>query len=50
MGQVIGNRYEIQQELGAGGMGTVFLGVDKQSQAKVAIKQLKKELAKRCGI
>jgi serine/threonine protein kinase/tetratricopeptide (TPR) repeat protein len=44
MGQVIGNRYEIQQELGAGGMGTVFLGVDRQSQANVAIKQLKKEL------
>jgi serine/threonine protein kinase/tetratricopeptide (TPR) repeat protein len=45
MGQVIGNRYEIQQELGAGGMGTVYLGIDRQSQASVAIKQLKKELA-----
>jgi serine/threonine protein kinase/tetratricopeptide (TPR) repeat protein len=43
--QIIGNRYEIHQELGVGGMGTVFLGLDKQTQAKVAIKQLKKELS-----
>jgi serine/threonine protein kinase len=45
MGQTLANRYEIQEELGAGGIGIVFLGLDKQTQALVAIKQLKRELA-----
>jgi serine/threonine protein kinase len=45
MGQRIVNRYEIQAELGAGGMGTVFRGMDTQTAQTVAIKQLKKELA-----
>lgn len=45
MGQVIGERYEIIAEIGAGGMGTVFRGLDHQSGQPVAIKQLKQELA-----
>jgi predicted ATPase len=44
MGQLIANRYEIQTEIGAGGMGTVYLGLDRQTGSKLAIKQLKAEL------
>jgi predicted ATPase/predicted Ser/Thr protein kinase len=43
--QIIGNRYQIEQELGAGGMGTVYRGLDKQSGDSVAIKKLKPQLS-----
>jgi serine/threonine protein kinase len=43
--QPIGNRYTIQQELGSGGMGTVYLGLDTVTQQNVAIKQLKADVA-----
>ncbi|MGB1288019.1 MAG: serine/threonine-protein kinase, partial [Aggregatilineales bacterium] len=42
--KIIGERYELQQEIGMGGMGAVFLGVDTVTQEKVAIKQLKPEV------
>lgn len=42
---MIGNRYQIQEQIGAGGMGTVFRGVDMQTSAPVAIKLLKAEAA-----
>jgi serine/threonine protein kinase len=41
---LIGN-YKIEEELGAGAMGTVYRGVDTRNQDRVAIKQLKTELA-----
>jgi serine/threonine protein kinase/predicted ATPase len=44
MGQTIGNRYEIERELGEGGMGTVYSGIDTQTRTKVAIKKLKTTL------
>ena len=40
----IANRYEILDELGKGGMGTVYRGLDTQSQQTIAIKQLKPEV------
>lgn len=42
---MIGNRYEIQEQVGTGGMGTVFRGVDVQSSTPVAVKLLKAEAA-----
>jgi serine/threonine protein kinase/tetratricopeptide (TPR) repeat protein len=41
--KLIGNRYEIQEQIGAGGMGTVYRGVDTQTGAAVAIKALNTE-------
>jgi serine/threonine protein kinase len=38
-------RYKIEEELGAGGMGTVYRGIDTHTQKTVAIKQLKSEIA-----
>lgn len=38
---VIGGRYLIEREIGAGGLGTVFLGLDQQNQQAVAIKELR---------
>ena len=46
IGKTIGNRYFLQQEIGAGGMGSVFLGQDIQQKQQVAIKHLKPELAR----
>jgi serine/threonine protein kinase/predicted ATPase len=43
--KIIGERYTLQNQLGAGGMGTVYLGRDVRSQQMVAIKQLKSEIA-----
>jgi predicted ATPase len=41
--QIIGGRYSIQIEIGSGGMGTVYRGVDNTNQQIVAIKALKSE-------
>jgi serine/threonine-protein kinase len=41
---LIGDRYQIDTELGAGAMGTVYKGVDTTTQKVVAIKHLKPEL------
>src|SRR5262245_41055842 len=38
--RTIGQRYQIQQELGQGGMGTVYRGLDTQTGTQVAIKNL----------
>jgi serine/threonine-protein kinase len=43
-GTVLANRYEIRQQLGAGGMGVVYRAFDKELQETVAIKTLKPEL------
>ncbi|HRF96829.1 MAG TPA: protein kinase, partial [Aggregatilineales bacterium] len=41
---IIGTRYEVQKQIGVGGMGTVYKGLDKQTGTVVAIKQLKPEV------
>jgi HAMP domain-containing protein len=43
-GSVLANRYEIRQQLGAGGMGVVYRAFDRELQEPVAIKTLKPEL------
>jgi hypothetical protein len=42
VGQIVGN-YQIQSLIGAGGMGTVYLGVHRSLPRKVAIKVLRRE-------
>ena len=42
---VLGDRYRIERELGAGGMATVYLAEDLRHHRQVAIKVLKPELA-----
>jgi len=46
---VIGDRYEIERELGAGGMATVYLAKDVRHQRNVAIKVLRPDLAVMLG-
>jgi len=46
VGDVLDGRYQLTQILGEGGMGTVFAAVDKKSQAPVAIKTLRRDLAR----
>lgn len=41
--QTIANRYILEHELGAGGMGIVYRGLDTQTNLPVAIKQLKQD-------
>lgn len=41
---LIADRYVLQEELGAGGMGTVYKGLDTRTDTPVAIKQLKPDL------
>ncbi len=41
----LGERYQIERELGQGGMATVYLAADVRHQRKVAIKVLRPELA-----
>jgi serine/threonine-protein kinase len=43
-GSVLANRYEIRQQLGAGGMGVVYRAFDRELQESVAIKTLRPEL------
>jgi serine/threonine-protein kinase len=43
-GSVLAGRYEIRQQLGAGGMGVVYRAFDRQLKEPVAIKTLKPEL------
>ena len=43
VGQVLANRYEIKEVLGAGGMGVVYRAWDRDLQEQVAIKTLKTE-------
>jgi eukaryotic-like serine/threonine-protein kinase len=45
----VAGRYEIERELGHGGMATVFLATDLKHKRKVAIKVLKPELAAAVG-
>lgn len=40
---LINNRYQLLEKIGAGGMGMVFKGVDSRTQRPVAIKQLRLE-------
>ncbi|NIR76409.1 MAG: serine/threonine protein kinase, partial [Gemmatimonadetes bacterium] len=42
-------RYEVERELGAGGMATVFLAEDTKHHRKVAVKVLRSELATELG-
>lgn len=42
---VIGDRYEVQRKLGAGGMGSVYLAHDRQHRRDVAVKFLASHLA-----
>jgi serine/threonine protein kinase/tetratricopeptide (TPR) repeat protein len=41
--RLIGGRYQILHAVGEGGMGTVYLGIDTQTQTQIAIKSLKAE-------
>lgn len=43
-GTVIGEKYRIEGRLGVGGMATVYLGVDLETDTQVAIKLLKQEM------
>jgi predicted ATPase len=41
---IVGEHYQLQNELGAGGMGTVYLGLDTRTQQTIAIKELKSDI------
>ena len=45
----LADRYAIQEELGAGGMATVYLAEDLKHHRKVAVKVLRPELAAALG-
>jgi predicted ATPase len=42
--ELVAGRYRLEAEVGKGGMGTVFVGMDIQSQETIAIKRLKPEI------
>lgn len=46
----LADRYEIEQELGAGGMATVYLARDLKHERRVAVKVLRPELAASIGV
>jgi serine/threonine protein kinase len=41
---VITERFEVEREVGTGGMGTVFRAIDRETGAPVALKVLQKQL------
>ncbi|MGB7342543.1 MAG: protein kinase [Phototrophicaceae bacterium] len=43
--KIIGKRYALYEQLGAGGLGTVYRGIDTQTETDVAIKQLRPDMA-----
>lgn len=45
MSKMVAGRYKIEAELGSGGMGTVYKGLDTQTNQTVAIKQLHPKLS-----
>ena len=45
IGKVLGNRYEMLEKIGIGGMATVYKAMDKTLNRNVAIKVLKEEFA-----
>ncbi len=49
IGRVFSERYEIERELGHGGMATVYLATDRATSAHVAVKVLHPELAMALG-
>lgn len=46
IGNNIAGHYQIEAEIGSGGMGTVYCGLDTRTNEQVAIKHLKPELAR----
>jgi serine/threonine-protein kinase len=44
LSRVLGDRYEVQREIGRGGMATVYLANDRKHQRQVAVKVLRPEL------
>jgi serine/threonine-protein kinase len=50
VGDVVGERYELEERLGAGGMGEVFRAHDRVLEREVAIKALHAHLAKEEGL
>ncbi len=44
-GQVIGGRFRVEREIGAGGMGAVYAAIDVFTGAQVALKLMRRELA-----
>lgn len=46
----LANRYRIEQEVGSGGMATVFLAEDLKYQRRVAVKVLRPELSNSVGV
>lgn len=44
MVELVAGRYRLEAEVGRGGMGTVFLGVDLQNQQSIAVKRLKPDI------
>jgi tetratricopeptide (TPR) repeat protein len=47
--EALGRRYEVERELGRGGMGTVYLAVDRKHGRRVAIKVLPPDVAAAVG-
>ena len=45
MSQILNGRYTIAEQIGQGGMGTVYRGHDQQADGPVAIKQIKADIA-----
>lgn len=46
MNKVFGNRYQIGQMIGTGGMADVYVGIDQRLSRKVAVKVLRSDLAR----